>query len=108
MTYDSLSFFFNRSHGILCPAKSIQTMASYEDGGSPTPDDNHTNPANEADDAQGLPESEDADIMVQDPNAYPDLEEELGGLIVEVLDYANGQMELLVMYVNSTPATLEL
>ncbi|CAB4027421.1 Hypothetical predicted protein [Paramuricea clavata] len=82
--------------------------------------DNYTNPGNEADGAQGLPESEDAemaqpthvgsdsDIMAHDPDAGLDLEEELGGMIIAVLDYDNGQMELLVISIDSPPTTPEL
>jgi hypothetical protein len=82
--------------------------------------DNYMNPGNEADGAQGLPESEDAemaqpahvgsdsDIMAHDPYAGLDIEEQLGGIIVAELDYGNGQIELLVMFIDSTPATPEV
>ncbi|CAB3987325.1 Hypothetical predicted protein [Paramuricea clavata] len=97
-----------------------ETMNDGEPNESSPQDNNDMNPGNEADSAQGLPESEDAemaqpahvgsdsDIMAHDPDADLDLEELLGGMIVAVLDYDNGQMELLVMSIDSTPATPEL
>lgn len=87
---------------------------------SPQDNNNYMNFGNEADGAQGLPESEDAemaqpaqvgsnsDIMAHDSDAGLDIEEQLGGMIVAVLDYGNGQIELLVMFIDSTPATPEV
>ena len=87
---------------------------------SPQDNNNYMNSGNEADGAQGLPESEDAemaqpatvgsnsDIMAHDPDAGLDLEEELGGMIIAILDYSNGQMELLVTSIDSPPANPEL
>jgi hypothetical protein len=49
-----------------------------------------------------------SDIMMEDPDAGPDLEEELGGVIIGEIENANGLVELLVMSVDSSPGTPEL
>ena len=77
------------------------------------------NPDDETYGAQAL-ENEDAemaqpaqagsgsDIMMEDPNAGPDLEEELGGVIIGEISYANGLVDLLVISIDSSTGTPEV
>ena len=77
------------------------------------------NPEDETDGAQVL-ENEDAeiaqpaqaglspDIITEDPDASPDLEEELGGVIIGEIEYANGLVDLLVISIDSSLGIPEL
>ena len=49
-----------------------------------------------------------SDIMMEDPNAGPDLEEELGGVIIGEIENANGLVELLVISIDSSTGTPEV
>ena len=48
------------------------------------------------------------EVIMEEQNVDPDLEEQLGGVIVGEVEYANGQVELLVMSINASQATPEL
>jgi hypothetical protein len=47
-------------------------------------------------------------VMRENPNAGPDLEEQLGGMIIGLVQGANGQVDLLVQFIDGFEAMPEL
>ena len=47
-------------------------------------------------------------VIMDDQDAGPDLEEQLGGVIVGEIEHADGQVELLVMSISASQGTPEL
>ena len=47
-------------------------------------------------------------MMEEDADGGPDFEEQLGGMIIGEIEYPNGQVDLLVVSIESSPGTPEL
>ena len=48
------------------------------------------------------------DVMMEDADGGPDFEEQLGGMIIGEIEYPNGQVDLLVVSIESSLGTPEL